>query len=183
MTIIIKVLSLQYELKLHNHSLHPALLRPSYRCLIKTGNFLCFLPPSVTGRFKLIQASTLPACAASPSAFHFGVGEGWRGGLCTVGVFTASNSSREIPSVCSQHAGMQFHAKRVIKVKSATRPACSRGTKCGGSTFEGRLWPKYKETIATQPAPGEELCRLAAPVCSSRGERDGFIPSLAQQRG
>lgn len=90
-----------------------------------------------------------------------------------VGVFSASNSTREISSVCSEHAGMQFHAKRVIKVKSA----CSRGTKCGGSTFEGRLWPKYKETIATQPAPGEELCGLAALVCSSRGDRDGFISS------
>lgn len=57
---------------------------------------------------------------------------------------------------------MQFHAKRVIKVKSAARPACSRGSKCGGSTSEGRRWPKYKETIATQPGPGEELRRLAA---------------------
>lgn len=138
-----------------------------------------------------MQASAVPACTASPSAFHFGVVGGCvcvgGGGFCTVGVFTASNSSREISSVCSEHAGMQFHAKRVIKVKSAARPACSRGTKCGGSTFEGRLWPKYKETIATQPAPGEELCGLAAlgergmvsfPLWPSRGEAKVFCFSI-----
>lgn len=55
-------------------------------------------------------------------ALHLHLHPIWGGVSCAL---ASSNSSREILSVCSKHAGMQFHAKRIIKVKSAAWPASS----------------------------------------------------------